>query len=221
VALMPAALPVRALRKARRIVRGRRRVHEIPDSPSRAAERILSPHYPEHLLAEPDGELEPEAEEAPNDDADRLDARRELASTTRVVGVLTGATARRLGDVLAVAAVAPGSRALGTRVEPGDVLVVERAALQSGPWSTAETSSGTALLLEILEWTTEARDCGAPVIVLDSADAPNVGTNLLRGAADVVLPRAQQADPVLGSVPMSPVVSLLDRVARAAVEGDR
>lgn len=216
---MPASLPVRAVRKARRIVRGRRRVHEVLDSPSRAAERILSPHYPEHLVAEPD--VEPEAEEAPTVDAGQPDARRELASATRVVGVLTGATARRLGDVLAVAAVAPGARALGTRVESGDVLVVERAALQSGPWSTAETSTGTALLREVLEWTTEARDCGAPVIMLDSADAPNVGTNLLRDAADLVLPRAQQADPVLGPVPMSPVVSLLDTVARAAVEGDR
>jgi hypothetical protein len=56
--------------------------------------------------------------------------------------------------------------------------------------------------------------------VLDSADAPNVGTNLLRNAADVVLPRVEEADPVLGPVPMSPVVSLLDRVARAAVERD-
>ncbi|MEU4288848.1 hypothetical protein AB0E63_11560 [Kribbella sp. NPDC026596] len=218
---MPASLPVRAVRKARRVVRGRRRVHEVPDSPSRAAERVLSARYPEHLLAEPDDELEPEADETPNADDGGLDARRELAAATRVVGVLTGATARRLGDVLPVAAVAPGARALGTKVEPGDMLVVERAALQSGPWSTAETSSGTALLLEILEWTTEARDCGVPVIVLASADAPNVGTNLLRGAADVVLPLAQQADPILGPVPMSPVVSLLDRVARAAVEGDR
>ncbi|NEA35469.1 hypothetical protein [Streptomyces sp. SID13031] len=218
---MPASLPVRAVRKARRIVRGRRRVHEVLDSPSRAVERILSPHYPEHLVAEPDVEPEAETEEAPAVDAGRPDARHELASATRVVGVLTGATARRLGDVLAVTVVAPGSRALGTRVESGDVLVVERAALQSGPWSTAETSSGTALLREVLEWTTEARDCGAPVIMLDSADAPNVGTNLLRGASDVVLPRAQQADPVLGPVPMSPVVSLLDTVARAAVEGDR
>lgn len=180
---------------------------------------MLSPHYPEHLVAEP--ELETDTEEVPAVEAGRPDARRELASATRAVGVLTGATARRLGDVLAVATVAPGSRALGTRVESGDVLVIERAALQSGPWSTAETSSGTALLREVLEWAAEARECGAPVIMLDSADAPNVGTNLLRDAADVVLPRAQQADPVLGPVPMSPVVSLLDTVARAAVEGDR
>ncbi|WP_165949218.1 hypothetical protein [Kribbella turkmenica] len=216
---MPASLPTRAVRKARRIVRGRRRVHEVPDSPSRAAERILSLRYPEHLVAEPQDE--PEAEEAPDAEADQSDARREPASVTRVVGVLTGATARRLGDDLAVAAVTPGARAFGTMIEPGDVLVVERAALQSGPWSTAETSSGTALLLEILEWTDEAREHGAAVVLLDSADAPNVGTNLLRGAADVVLPLAQQADPVLGPVPLSPVVSLLDRVARAAVEGDR
>jgi hypothetical protein len=218
---MPASLPVRAVRKARRIVRGRRQVQEISDSPWRESERILSLHYPEHLVAEPDGEIEPEAEEAPNADADRPDERRRLAAATRVVGVLTGATARQLGDVLGVAALVPGSRALGTTIESGDVLVIERAALQSGPWSTAETSSGTALLLEILDWTTEARECGVPVIVLGSADAPNVGTNLLRGTADVMLPRAEQADPVLGPVPMSPVLSLLDRVARAAVEGDR
>lgn len=217
---MPASLPRRVVRKVRRTVRDHRRVHEIPDSPWRATERILSLRYPEQLLAEPDGEPEAEAEEAPNVEAGRLDARRELASATRAVAVLTGATARQLGGVLAVTAVSPGSRALGARVEPGDVLVIERAALQSGPWSTAETSSGTALLLEILEWAEEARDCGAPVILLNSADAPNVGTNLLRNAADVVLPRAQEADPVLGPVPMSPVVSLLDQVARAAVERD-
>ncbi|MGW6279057.1 hypothetical protein [Kribbella sp. NPDC055071] len=218
---MPASLPVRAVRKARRIVRGRRHVQEISDSPWRASERILSLHYPEHLVAEPDGEIEPEAEEAPNADAERPDERRRLAAATRVVGVLTGPTGRQLGDVLTVAALIPGSRALGAAIDPGDVLVIERAALQSGPWSTAETSSGTALLLEILEWTTEAREGGVPVIVLDSADAPNVGTNLLRGVADVMLPRTEQVDPVLGPVPMSPVLSLLDRVARAAVEGDR
>jgi hypothetical protein len=218
---MPASLPVRAVRKARRIVRGRRQVQEISDSPWRESERILSLRYPEHLVAEPDGEIEPEAEEAPNADADQPDERRRLAAATRVVGVLTGPTARQLGDVLGVAALVPGSRALGTTIDPGDVLVIERAALQSGPWSTAETSSGTALLLEILDWTTEAREGGVPVVVLDSADAPNVGTNLLRGVADVMLPRVEQADPVLGPVPMSPVLSLLDRVARAAVEGDR
>lgn len=217
---MPASLPVRVIRKARRTVRGHRRVHETPDSRYRATERILSLRYPEQLLAEPEVETETETEEAPTVEADRFDARRELASATRAVAVLTGATARQLGDVLDVTAVAPGSRALGARVESGDILVIERAALQSGPWSTTETSSGTALLLEILEWTSEARDRGAPVIVLDSVDAPNVGTNLLRNAADVVLPRVEEADPVLGPVPMSPVVSLLDRVARAAVERD-
>ncbi|MEU4390556.1 hypothetical protein [Kribbella sp. NPDC023855] len=215
---MPASLPRRVIRKARRSVSGHRRVHETPDSQWRATERILSLRYPEQLLTEPDAEIE--AEEAPDAEADRFDARRELATATRAVAVLTGATARKLGDVLPVAAVAPGSRSLGAGLEPGDLLVIERAALQSGPWSTAETSSGTALLLEILEWAAEARDRGAPVIVLDSADAPNVGTNLLRNAADVVLPRVEEADPVLGPVPMSPVVSLLDRVARAAVERD-
>jgi hypothetical protein len=218
---MPASLPVRAVRKARRIIRGHRREHEVADSPSRAVERILSPRYPEHLLAEPEGEPELEGSEVVEADPGVYDARRELASADRVVGVLTGATARRLGDLLPVSAVAPGSRALGARVESGDMLVIERAALQSGPWSTAETSSGTALLLEVLEWAAEARESGAPVILLDSADAPNVGTNLLRDAADVVLPRRQQADPVLGPVPMTPVVTMLDRVASAAAEGDR
>ncbi len=216
---MPASLPRRAVRKARRIVRARRRTRELPDSPFRAAERILSPRYPEHLVAEPDDE--PETDAADDAPANDLDAGREPAPATRVAGVLTPSTARRLGDVLPVAAVAPGARALGLRIEAGDVLVVERAALQSGPWSTAETSSGTALLLEVLDWCTEARELGAPVVLLDSGDPPNVGTNLLRGAADVVLPRPQETDPVLGPVPMSPVVSVLDRIARAAVEGDR
>ncbi|WP_433013984.1 hypothetical protein [Kribbella sp. CA-294648] len=217
---MPVSLPRRVIRKARRTVSGHTRVHETPDSRWRATERILSLRYPEQLLTEPDAEVEAEAEEAPAAEADRFDARRELATATRAVAVMTGATARQLGDVLPVAAVAPGSRSLGAALESGDLLVIERAALQSGPWSTAETSSGTALLLEILEWAAEARERGAPVIVLDSADAPNVGTNLLRNAADVVLPRVEEADPVLGPVPMSPVVSLLDRVARAAVERD-
>ncbi|WP_147375254.1 hypothetical protein [Jiangella rhizosphaerae] len=216
---MPASLPVRAVRKARRIVRGRRRHREVADSPFRAAERILSPRYPEHLLTEPDDEPETDTVEAPPADDDA--ARRSPVPVTRAAGVLTPGTARRLSEVLAVTAVSPGARALGARVEPGDVLVVERAALQSGPWSTAETSSGTALLLEILDWCAEAREVEAPVVLLDSGDPPNVGTNLLRGAADVVLPRPQQVDPVLGPVPMSPVVSLLDRIARAAVEGDR
>jgi hypothetical protein len=216
---MPASLPRRAVRKARRIVRGRRRTRALPDSPFRAAERVLSPRYAEHLVAEPDEE--PEADAADEAPAIGLDAGREPAPAARVTGVLGAPTARRLGDVLPVAAVAPGSRALGLRIEAGDVLVVDRSALQSGPWSTAETSSGTALLLEILEWCAEARELGIPVVLLDSAAPPNVGTNLLRDAADVVLPRPQETDPVLGPVPMSPVVSLLDQVARAAVEGDR
>lgn len=218
---MRASLPVRAVRKVRRVITGRRHSRQVQDTPSRAAERILSLRYPEHLLAEPaDDEPETEAGEAPEADVP-ADAARELAAAARVVGVLTRPTARRLSDVLAVAAVAPGSRRLGLRIEPGEILVIERAALQSGPWSTAETSSGTALLLEILGWCAEARERGATVVLLDSTDAPNVGTNLLRAAADVVLPRTQHADPVLGPVPMSPVLGLLDRTARAAVEGER
>lgn len=217
---MPASLPRRAVRKARRIVRGRRHPRELPDSPFRAAERVLSPRYPEHLVAEPDDEPEPE-EAVADEPAAGVDAGREPAPAGRAAGVLTPVTARRLGEVLPVAAVVPGSRALGLRLDAGDVLVVERAALQSGPWSTAETSSGTALLLEVLDWCAEARELGVPVVLLDSGDPPNVGTNLLRDAADVVLPRPQEPDPVLGPVPMSPVVSLLDRIARAAVEGER
>lgn len=230
---MPARLPNRVARAVGRLVRRRRAAHERThrphDSQQRAAERLFVPggsaslDVPEapEVAARP-GET-PEADPADEHQTDDTRAGRvapDLTLPARVVGILTHDTARRLQPVAQVDVLVPGSRAFGVEVTPGSVLAVERSALQGGPWSGAEAAVGTPLLMEILEWVSDARDAQAPVVLLESVHASNVGTNLLRSGADVVFPRFDGSDPEPGP-PQSPIFGVLDVAALAATKGDR
>lgn len=145
----------------------------------------------------------------------------DLVAMSEIVGVLTPPTAAHLRTVVPVTVLVPGSRAMGVSIPPGSALVVERDALRNGPFSGAEAATGTGLLLEILDWFADARRAHVPVVLLDSRDASNVGTNLLRAGADVVLPLRERDCPALGPIPRSRVFTVLDQCALVATGGEK
>lgn len=117
-------------------------------------------------------------------------------------------------DLPAVRELVPGDQhCLDDSVGPGDLVVVDRAALAEGPWAGVETASGTRLAMGLLLLLDELRAKGCQVVMVDHARPSNVNTNLLIQRADILLPEVVPVDEVLGNRPRTPIMALLQEIA--------
>lgn len=210
----------RGIRASARLVglKRRRRASRFshPDSPERARARLFSPLDPDAV--EDDIECDDEADV---DDAEQGDPGLPFlpptGAPTTVMGIVGDAVRERFATgsgLPALQDILPGDeRSAIERLDPATLLLVDRAALDQGPWAGVEAATGTRLIAALLPLLDEVRARGGQVVLLDHARPRNVNTNLLVQRSDVVLPDRAEPDEALGEQPRSALMSVLQQVA--------
>jgi hypothetical protein len=199
---LPAPLPESDFRRAERLT-GPRSRHpwsaasgdpwaQAPDAQAPDAQ-VPKAQVPEALATEAQEQQpvapEPDAPAADTSPAGSATAAAPGSRTPAIHGVLAPRVTRSLHGSLEVRPVAPGAPPPPHRPAAGrgDLLVVERAALFEGVWAGTETARGTGLLHELLARIEDARAHGATTVLVESPHHPNVGTNLVRDAVQVIV----------------------------------
>lgn len=128
------------------------------------------------------------------------------------VAVLAGAARIEYSTLTqTVGTLVPGiARALVEQIQPR-TLVIDRLALQNGPWYGVETAQRTVCALELLKVAAYAKNAGAQVVYVDAPLPPDINTHIIKACADVVLPSPTifaQADGAPLSVELKSLVEL-------------
>ncbi len=69
-----------------------------------------------------------------------------------------------------------------------DVIVIDQAALRSGPWFGTESAQGAALFRDLLWLLSWARTEGISVFFVETSESPDVRTNEIRKSSSAVIP---------------------------------
>jgi len=220
VALMPGGFLRRGIRATARLAGVSRRKKDSrfahPDSPERARARLFSPLDPDAVEDDPDLEDKTTTEEDEGDDL-APHVLPPMGAPKVILGIVGSLTRDELGarsDLPSVRDLLPGDELSALEhLEPGTMVLVDRAALFEGPWSAIEAATGTRLMAGLLPLLDAVRSQGGQVVLLDHARPRNVNTNLLVERSDVVLPDTTELDEALGEQPRSALMSVLQKVA--------
>lgn len=110
-----------------------------------------------------------------------------------------------------VVTMVPGYATVDLESGPYRALVIDREAFARGPWAGTESAVGGHLLRQLTDLVTLAQRRRIPVLLLSAPAVPDIGSEQVRGLADVVLPLPPCDHPPEGA-DNSPLLTILQRV---------